>query len=55
MRVLPVAVAIAVSSGLGTVLAVRIGNKIVVAAGLILVGAGYGWVAAFQTPPLPTG
>lgn len=50
VRVLPVAIAIAISSGLGTVLAVRIGNKIVVAAGLILVGAGYGWVAAFQTP-----
>ena len=50
VRVLPVAVAIAVSSGLGTVLAVRIGNKIVVAAGLILVGTGYGWVAAIQAP-----
>ena len=49
VRVLPVAVCIAISSGLGTVLAVRIGNKIVVAAGLILVGAGYGWVAAIQT------
>ncbi len=49
VRVLPVAVSLAVSSGIGTVLAVRIGNKIVVAAGLVLVGAGYGWVAAIAT------
>ena len=49
VRILPVAIAIAVSSGLGTILAMRIGNKIVVAAGLGLVAIGYGWVAAFQT------
>ena len=50
VRVLPVAVSLAVSSGLGTVLAVRIGNKIVVAAGLLLVGAGYAWVASAPDP-----
>ena len=40
VRILPVAIAIAVTSGLGTVLAVRIGNKIVIAAGLLLVEPG---------------
>jgi hypothetical protein len=49
VRVLPVAVSLAASSGIGTVLAVRIGNKIVVAAGLVLVGGGYTWIAAAQT------
>ena len=49
VRVLPVAVSLAVSSGIGTVLAVRVGNKIVVAWGLLLVGAGYAWVAGVQT------
>lgn len=49
VRTLPVAIAIAVSSGIGTVLAVKLGNKAVVATGLLLVGAGYGWVALAQT------
>ena len=53
VRTLPVAIAIAVSSGLGTLLAVRIGNKIVVATGLLLVGAGYAWVALAQTETTP--
>lgn len=49
MRTLPVALAIAVSSGVGPALAIRIGNKAVVATGLLLVGAGYTWVALAQT------
>lgn len=49
VRILPVALSLAVASGLGSVLAVRIGNKIVVAAGLLLVASGYAWVAGFQT------
>ncbi len=49
VRTLPVAGCIAVSSGLGTVLAVRLGNKLVVSTGLVLVAAGYAWVAGWQT------
>ncbi len=49
VRTLPVAVAIALSSGVGPALAIRIGNKAVVATGLLLVGAGYTWVALTQT------
>jgi len=54
VRILPVAISIAVSSGLGTLLAVRIGNKIVIAAGLLLVGSGYACVAAVQDASTPT-
>ena len=49
VRTLPVAASIAVSSGIGTVLSVRLGNKVVVSTGLILVAIGYGWVALAQT------
>lgn len=49
VHILPVAVSLAAASGLGTVLAVRLGTKIVVTAGLLLVGAGYAWVAVAQT------
>lgn len=55
VRVLPVALSLAAASGLGTVAAVRIGNKIVVAAGLIIVAAAFGWVAGFQTEHLSYG
>ena len=46
VRILPVAGAIAVAAVMGTRLAVRIGNKAVVASGLFLFGAGLLWVAA---------
>ena len=49
VRTLPVAACIAVSSGIGTVLAVRLGNKLVISTGLVLVAAGYGWIAVWQT------
>ena len=45
MRLLPVASCVAISSILGTRLAVRIGTKLVVAAGLSLMAAFYVWVA----------
>jgi EmrB/QacA subfamily drug resistance transporter len=45
LRLLPVAISIAVASVLGTKLAVRIGNKSVVAAGLALWGADLLWMA----------
>ncbi len=54
VRTLPVAACIAVSSGLGTVLAVRLGNKLIVSAGLVLVAAGYSWVAIAKPRPPPT-
>ena len=52
VRILPVAVTLAATSGLGPVLAVRIGNKIVVAAGLAILGAGFAWVG-LQTATTP--
>jgi EmrB/QacA subfamily drug resistance transporter len=45
LRLLPVAMAIAVASVVGTKLAVRIGNKAVVTAGLALWGADLLWMA----------
>jgi hypothetical protein len=45
LRLLPVAIAIAVASVLGTKVAVRVGNKAVVAAGLALWGADLLWMA----------
>jgi EmrB/QacA subfamily drug resistance transporter len=45
VRLLPVATAIAVAAMAGTKLAVGIGNKSVVAAGLVLFGAGLWWIA----------
>jgi EmrB/QacA subfamily drug resistance transporter len=44
VRLLPVALSVAISSVLGTRLAVRIGAKLVVAAGLLLMAAFYIWV-----------
>ena len=49
VRTLPVAICIAVSSGIGTVAAVKLGNKLVISAGLVLVAIGYGWVSLAQT------
>jgi EmrB/QacA subfamily drug resistance transporter len=45
VRLLPVATAIAVASLLGTKLAVRVGNKAVVASGLAMFGATLLWIA----------
>ena len=44
VRLLPVAICVAISSILGARLAVRIGTKLVVAAGLLLMAAFYAWV-----------
>jgi EmrB/QacA subfamily drug resistance transporter len=44
VRLLPVAMCVAVSSILGTKLAVRAGTKVVVTAGLLLTGTFYAWV-----------
>lgn len=45
VRLLPVASSVAVASLVGTRLAVRVGNKQVVTAGLALLGAAFGWIA----------
>jgi EmrB/QacA subfamily drug resistance transporter len=45
VRLLPVATSVGISSILGTKLAVRIGTKLVVAAGLLAMGAFYVWVS----------
>jgi EmrB/QacA subfamily drug resistance transporter len=52
VRILPVAVSLAVSAGIGPGLAVRIGNKAVVASGLAVLAAGFFWVS-FQTATTP--
>ena len=49
VRLLPVAVSVAIGSLAGTQLAVRVGTKLVVSAGLIAMAAFYGWVAAVTT------
>src|ERR1700727_3683974 len=49
LRLLPVASFVAISSILGAKLAVRVGTKLVVAAGLLLVGAFYLWVTTTST------
>src|SRR5204862_1621438 len=46
LRLLPVATSIAVAAILGTKLAVRIGNKAVVASGLALFGVALIWIAS---------
>jgi EmrB/QacA subfamily drug resistance transporter len=45
VRLLPVASSVAVASLVGTKLAVRVGNKQVVTAGLVLLCAAFGWIA----------
>ena len=45
-RLLPVAIFVAVSSVLGTKLAVRLGTKVVVATGLVSLGAGLVWASS---------
>lgn len=46
VRVLPVAITTGIASIVGTRLAVRVGNKAVVAGGLALLGIGYLWVSS---------
>ena len=50
VHLLPVAISVGVASVLGTQLAVRVGTKLVVAAGLVMVAAFYAWVAATVAP-----
>ena len=52
VRLLPVALAVAIGSVAGTRLAVRAGTKLVVAAGLVAMAVFYGWVAATTTATL---
>ncbi|KRA28039.1 MULTISPECIES: MFS transporter [unclassified Nocardioides] len=49
VRFLPVAVAIAVASIVGSQLAPRIGTKLVVSAGLVLLGAAFLWISALTS------
>lgn len=44
VRILPVAISIAVTSATGTLLAVKVGNKAVVSTGLFLLVLAFGWV-----------
>ncbi|HVU90949.1 MAG TPA: DHA2 family efflux MFS transporter permease subunit [Jatrophihabitans sp.] len=55
VRLLPVAVSVAVGSVLGTRLAIRIGTKAVVSGGLLLQVVFYFWVAANVTPTFSYG
>ena len=45
VRILPVALCVAAGSIAGTLLVVRLGNKLVVTTGLLLLAAAYGWVS----------
>jgi EmrB/QacA subfamily drug resistance transporter len=45
LRLLPVAISVGAGSAGGTQLAVKIGNKIVVSAGLALMGVGFLWIS----------
>jgi EmrB/QacA subfamily drug resistance transporter len=49
VRILPVAITIAIGSVGGVVLAGRIGTRAVVTAGLILLGCSFGWIALSPT------
>jgi EmrB/QacA subfamily drug resistance transporter len=49
LRLLPVASSVAVGSVLGTLLAVRIGTKLVVSTGLLLLACAYAWVSGAGT------
>jgi EmrB/QacA subfamily drug resistance transporter len=55
VRLLPVAVSVAVGSIAGTQLAVRAGNKLIVTAGLVAMAAFYGWTAATTSATLGYG
>jgi len=55
VRLLPVAVAVALGSILGTRLAIKIGTKAIVAAGLLLQAVFYFWVASDISPTFSYG
>jgi EmrB/QacA subfamily drug resistance transporter len=55
VRLLPVAMSVAVGSVAGTQLAVRAGTKLVVTAGLVAMAGFYGWVAATASATLSYG
>ncbi|MBY8856041.1 MFS transporter [Nocardia sp. CA2R105] len=55
VHLLPVAVSVAVGSAVGTRLAITIGTKAVVTAGLVLQAGFYFWVATGLTPTFPYG
>jgi EmrB/QacA subfamily drug resistance transporter len=52
VRLLPVAMSVAVGSVAGTQLAVRVGTKLIVTGGLVAMAAFYGWVAATTSASL---
>ncbi|MTD42891.1 MFS transporter [Conexibacter sp. W3-3-2] len=49
LRQIPVALAVAVTSVVGTALAVRLGAKAVVTTGLLLLAGGYVWISTVQS------
>ena len=49
LRILPVAICIAIGSVVGVRLSVGVGNKAVVATGLLLVGVSFAWVSTAST------
>jgi hypothetical protein len=55
VHLLPVAISVAIASTLGTRLAVRLGTKAIVTAGLVLQAGFYFWVASDITPALSYG
>ena len=55
VHLLPVAISVAIGSTLGTRLAVRLGTKAIVTAGLVLQAGFYFWVASDLTPTLSYG
>jgi predicted MFS family arabinose efflux permease len=55
VHLLPVAISVAIGSTLGTRLAVRLGTKAIVTAGLVLQAVFYFWVASDITPALSYG
>ena len=55
VRLLPVAVSVAAGSVAGTQLAVRVGTKLIVTAGLVAMAGFYGWVAATTSATLSYG
>ena len=55
VRLLPVALAVAVGSVAGTQLAVRAGTKLIVTIGLVAMAVFYGWVAATTSATLSYG
>ena len=49
VRILPVAIAIATGSVAGTILAVRLGNKLIVTTGLLFLAVAFAWASTVNT------